>query len=54
MKRFIPFLLALLVLSGCGSQSGGNDADYRQISTDEAFALMEEESNYIILDVLQT
>lgn len=51
MKRFIPFLLLLLLLSGCGSQSNGNDSDYRQISTDEAVALMEEESNYIILDV---
>lgn len=51
MKRFIPFLLLLLLLSGCGSQSNGNDGDYRQINTDEAVALMEEESNYVILDV---
>ena len=51
MKRFIPFLLLLLLLSGCGSQSNGNDGDYQQISTDEAVSLMEEESNYIILDV---
>ena len=49
MKRIIPVLAALLFLSGCGAQS--DEAAYRQISTEEAAAMMEEESNYVILDV---
>ena len=50
MKRFILFLLSFLLLAGCAApaQSG---AGYRQISMDEAIAMMQEENNYIILDV---
>lgn len=49
MKRIIPVLLALFLIPGCGIQPTGTS--YRQISTEEAVAMMEEESNYIILDV---
>jgi rhodanese-related sulfurtransferase len=46
-------LLAILLLTGCGArnpQEAGADA-YRQISMEEAVSLMEEEREYIILDV---
>ena len=49
MKKIIPFLMALLLLAGCGVQS--EDSTYRQINAEEAAAMMEEESSYIILDV---
>ena len=49
MKRMIPFLMALLLLTGCGAQS--EESTYRQINAEEAAAMMEEESSYIILDV---
>ena len=49
MKRMIPFLMALLLLAGCGVQS--EDSTYRQINAEEAAAMMEEESSYIILNV---
>lgn len=49
MKRMIPFLMALLLLAGCGAQS--EESTYRQINAEEAAAMMEEERGYIILDV---
>ena len=49
MKKIIPFLMALLLLAGCGAQS--EESTYRQINVEEAAAMMEEESSYIILDV---
>ena len=49
MKRIIPFLMALLLLAGCGAQS--EESTYRQVNAEEAAAMMEEESDYIILDV---
>ena len=49
MKRMIPFLMALLLLTGCGAQS--QESGYRQVTAEEAIALMEKESGYIILDV---
>ena len=49
MKRIIPFLIALLLLAGCGAKS--SEATYRQITMEEAVTMMEEESGYIILDV---
>ena len=49
MKKIIPFLMALLLLAGCGVQS--EDSTYRQINAEEAAAMMEEESGYLILDV---
>ena len=49
MKRFIPLLMALLFLSGCGAVSA--EKTYRQITMEEAVTMMEEETGYIILDV---
>ena len=49
MKRFIPILMMLLLLTGCGAQS--SETSYRQISMEEAVTMMEEETGYIIVDV---
>ena len=49
MKKIIPFLMALLLLAGCGAQS--EESTYRQVNAEEAASMMEEESGYIILDV---
>ena len=49
MKRIMPLLLALLLLAGCGAQP--EESTYRQITAEEAAAMMEEESGYLILDV---
>ena len=49
MKRIIPILMALLLLSGCATQS--TEKTYRQITMEEAVTMMEEETGYIILDV---
>ena len=49
MKKIIPFLMALLLLAGCGAQS--EERTYRQVNAEEADSMMEEESGYIILDV---
>ena len=49
MKRFIPLLMALLFLSGCGAVSA--EKTYRQITMEEAVTMMEEETEYTILDV---
>ena len=50
MKKYIPFLLTLLLLAGCAAPAA-QEGTYRQITMDEAIIMMEEESNYIILDV---
>ena len=50
MKSLIPFFLSLLLLAGCAAPAE-SEASYRQIGMDEAIAMMEEENNYIILDV---
>lgn len=50
MKKYIPFLLTLLLLAGCAAPAT-QEGTYRQITMDEAIVMMEEESNYIILDV---
>lgn len=44
MKRFIPILMMLLLLTGCGAQS--SETTYRQISMEEAVTMMEEETEY--------
>lgn len=49
MKRIIPILMALLLLSGCATQSA--EKTYRQITMEEAVTMMEEETGYTILDV---
>ena len=50
MKRFVPFFLSFLLLTGCTAPAE-SEASYQQISVDEAIAMMEKESDYIILDV---
>ena len=53
MRKLIPFLLSLLLLTGCAAPVD-SEASYQQISMDEAIAIMESESDYIILDVRTT
>ena len=53
MRKLIPFLLSLLLLAGCAAPVD-SEASYQQISMDEAIAIMESESDYMILDVLTT
>ena len=50
IKRLLPFVLSLMLLSSCGTP-GGSKGNYRQISMDEAVKMMKDEKNYIILDV---
>ena len=53
MKRIIKLisaLAALLLLAGCGG-NGQPENTYRQISQEEAAKLMQEQSDYILLDV---
>ena len=49
MKKIIPFLMSLLLMTGCAAQS--KESTYRQITMEEAVTMMQEESDYIILDV---
>ena len=48
MKRMIPLLLSLLLLSGCGGDSA--DSSYNQITQEEAKEMMDTQE-VIILDV---
>jgi rhodanese-related sulfurtransferase len=50
MKRFVPFLFLFLLAAGCAAPAE-SEASYRQVRMDEAIAMMEEENDYIILDV---
>ena len=50
MKRLLPFVLSLILLSSC-TAPGSSTSGYRQISMDEAVKMMKDEKNYIILDV---
>ena len=50
IKRLLPFVLSLMLLSSCGAP-GSSSLGYRQISMDEAVKMMKDEKNYIILDV---
>ena len=49
MKKVLPILLAALLLAGCAAPV--EEITYCQVSMDDAIAMMEEESGYIILDV---
>ena len=60
MKKNIFVILAMIMilgLVGCGKDAAAgqaqnvNEASYTQISMDEAVTMMEEETDYIILDV---
>ena len=48
MKRMIPFLLSLLLLTGCGGNT--SDGSYQQITQEEAKEMMDTQE-VIILDV---
>ena len=50
MKKLLPIFITALLLVGCAVPAG-QEISYRQITMDEAVALMEEEEGYIILDV---
>ena len=50
IKRLLPFVLSLMLLSSCGD-AGSSSSGYRQISMDEAVKMMRDEKDYIILDV---
>ena len=50
MKKLIPILLSALLFTGCASSNNQTNT-YRRISMDEAVAMMEQESGYILLDV---
>ena len=50
MRKFTPILLSMLLLSGCMAVPTPANS-YRQISVDEAIAMMKKETGYIILDV---
>ena len=49
MKKIILLLLSIFLLAGCSAEPEPNT--YRQIGMEEAIAMMEKESGYIILDV---
>ena len=51
MKKLIPILLSALMFTGCAGTSNNQTNIYRQISMDEAVAMMAQETGYIILDV---
>ena len=50
IKRLLPVVLSIMLLSSC-TAPGGSANSYRQITVSEAVKMMEEEKNYIILDV---
>lgn len=49
IKILILIMFAILFSAGCSSEM--DKVDYKQISTEEAMAMMSEETDYIILDV---
>ena len=49
IRRLLPFILSLMLLSSCGAP-GSSSLGYRQISMNEAVKMMKDEKNYIILD----
>ena len=51
IKRLLPFILSLILLSSCAPPDESSSPSYRQISMDEALEMMKKESGYIILDV---
>ena len=50
MKKLLPIFITALLLVGCAVPAE-QEISYRQITMDEAVAVMEEEEGYIILDV---
>ena len=51
MKKLIPILLSALMFTGCAGTSNHQTNTYRSITMDEAVAMMDQETGYIILDV---
>ena len=51
MKKLLPILLSALMFTGCAGTSNNQTSTYRQITMDEAVAMMAQETGYIILDV---
>ena len=49
MRKLIPLFAALLLIAGCAAPA--QESGYRQVTAEEAIALMEKESGYLILDV---
>ena len=49
LKKLLPFILSLMLLSSCTAPE--NSFGYKQISMSDAKKLMETKKNYIILDV---
>ena len=49
MKKLFPILMVMLLLVGCSAPA--ESGSYSQINTRDAIAMMEEETDYIILDV---
>ena len=49
MKKLFPILMVMLLLVGCSTS--GESRSYRQINGSDAASMMEEETDYIILDV---
>ena len=50
MKKLIPILLSSLMLTGCAGTNNQSNT-YRQITMNEAVTMMEQETDYLILDV---
>ena len=50
MKKLMSLFLSALMLTGCAG-AGKPTNTYRRISMDEAVTMMEQETDYIILDV---
>lgn len=49
-KGMIPVIMGLLLLAGCG-MSGKKENSYRQIDMSQAADLMEQETDFLLLDV---
>ena len=53
MKKLLLFLILAVILSGCSAspEESGTKNGYRQVTAEEAIAIMDGEENYILLDV---
>ena len=51
LRILIMILMVALMMTGCAVSSDQTENNYRQITMSEAFVLMDEEVDYIILDV---
>ncbi len=53
MRRYLMLMLAavLIFITACSSGSNESKGEYKQISQDEAAAMMEKEDGHIIVDV---